>query len=167
MSPDQVLESVRDVVVINHDRTALEIAFHLKEQPKEVQRKAFAGTEKSGYFYLHRIDKFPDTVYECVMSATDGDAISSTYKNHRVFQNVGELIRARELLVEAIAQKVGLSVQGVGVDDPGRGRTLSLNEMATGQLIDMLAERVGKSVVTTNSHSTAGFGGIDLSEVRG
>jgi hypothetical protein len=161
MTPEQTLDSMRDVVVVNHERTALEISFDLKEKPKYEQRQAFAGSHAGGFFYLHRIDKFPDTAFECVVSP-NGDAISSVYKNHRIFQNAGELVRARETLVAAVAQKVGLSPESVGVDDESRGRTMDLTELSTGQLIDMLAEKMGKSIVTTASHSTAGLGGINV-----
>ncbi len=162
MTPEQVSDSMRDVVVINHDRTALEISFDLKEKPKNEQRAAFAGSRETGYFYMHRIDKFPDTVYECVVSPDGGDAIASVYKNNRIFQNPGELIRARETLIKAIAQKVGLTPESVGVEDEGRGRVLGLSELSTGQLIDMLAERMGRSIITTASHSTAGLGGVNV-----
>ena len=161
MTPEQVTESTRDVVVVNHEKTALEISFDLKESTKENQRLAFAGSRNAGFFYLHRIDKHPDMVYECVVSQ-EGDAITSVYRNHRIFQNHGELIKARVLLINAVAQKVGLSPEGVGVDDPGRGRVLGLVELSTGQLIDMLSEKIGQSIVTTDSHSAAGLGGINV-----
>lgn len=151
MSQD-ILQAYSDVVVVNAPKIALEIALALKAQSLAVQRATFAGDAESGPFYLYRIDKFPDTVFEC-MASTDGDAISSLYKNHRIFNSGGELMRARKFLIRAIAEKVGLSAESIGIDDPGRGRALSLRELATGQLIDVLAERMGHSIMVSNSHS--------------
>ncbi len=151
MSQD-TLSQYADVVVVNSAKIALEIALTLKQQPQHTQRDAFAGSRETGHFYLYRLDKFPDTVFECVASP-DGDAITSLYKNHRIFGSAGELMRARGQLIAAISEKVGLSAESIGIDDPGRGRALSLNELSTGQLIDTLAERMGQSILVTDSHS--------------
>lgn len=151
MSQD-TLSQYSDVVVVNGAKIALEIALTLKQLPMHVQRSSFAGSAETGHFYMHRLDKFPDTVFECVASP-EGDAITSLYKNHRIFGSAGELMRARRHLIDAIAAKVGLSVESIGVDDPGRGRALGLNELSTGQLIDTLAERMGQSILVTDSHS--------------
>lgn len=156
---EKVLQAFSDVVVVNGNHIALEISLDLKNRPQSQQREAFAGDFAAGYLYLHRMDKFPDMVFECVVSVA-GDAISSVYKNHRIFATTGELLKARQLLTSAIASKVGLSANSVGIDDPGRGRTLGLTDLSTGQLIDMLAERMGSSIIVTTSHSAAGVGGL-------
>lgn len=155
----EVLDQYRDIVVVNASHIILEISLDLKARSLQEQRASFAGSYATGFFYLHRIDKFPDTVFECIMSPV-GDAISSIYKNHRIFSEPAELMRARDHLCRCIAEKVGLSVEGVGIEDKARGRTLGLNELSTGQLVDMLAERMGQSVLVTNSHSAAGVGGL-------
>ena len=151
-----VLEKFRDLVVINASHVALEISLALKEMPSEEQRKTFFGSRETGFWYMHRIPKHPDTVYECVVSAGTGDAITSVYKNHSIFNTHGDLYRARLELIRAVAEKTGLSVEGVGVDDDVRGRTLGLQELSTGQLIDLLAERSGSSILVSNSHSAGG-----------
>ena len=122
----EILQKYSDVVVVNAPRVALEISLQLKSKGPEVQGRAFAGTHESGYFYLYRIDAHKDTVYECVASKEYGDAITSLYKNHRIFASAGDLITARIQLINAVAAKVGLSAGAVGVDDPGRGRALAL-----------------------------------------
>jgi hypothetical protein len=152
-----ILDKYRDVVVVNANHIGLEISLALKNEPTEKQREAFFGTMDTGFWYVHRLDKHPDTVYECIVSTNTGDAITSLYKNHRIFNTHGDLARAREELIKAIAHKVGLSHQGVGIDDPVRGRVMELRELSTGQLIDLLAERSGKTVLVTNSHSAGGI----------
>lgn len=142
-----------DVVVVNSNRVALELSLNLKKEPHQAQRNTFGGSEKAGYFYLYRHGSHPDSVYECITSAEHGDAIAGVYKNHRIFASRGELIHAREQLIRAIAGKIGISAESIGIDDPGRGRTLGLVELSTGQLIDVLADRMGKSIVVTASHS--------------
>lgn len=155
----EVLDQYRDIVVVNASHIALEISLDLKARSLQEQRESFAGNFATGFFYLHRIDKFPDTVFECIVSPS-GDAITSLYKNHRIFSAPGEVMRARDRLCHSIATKVGLSIEGVGVEDAARGRTLGLSDLSTGQLVDMLAERMGQSVLVTNSHSAAGVGGL-------
>lgn len=147
-----ILQAYSDVVVVNSAKIALEISLTFREQHQSVQRAAFAGTRETGHFYLYRIDKFPDTIFECVASPA-GDAITSLYKNHRIFGSAGELMRARKHLIDSISEKVGLSAESIGIDDPGRSRALSLSELSTGQLIDTLAERMGQSILVTDSHS--------------
>lgn len=154
MTPQETLDQFRDVVVANANQILLEISLDLRNKSLEEQRKAFAGEKAHGFFYLHRMDKHPEFVFECLVSPY-GDAISSLYMNHRIFNSPGELMRARAVLCKAVAEKVGLSVEGVGVDDAARGRTLGLSDLSTGQLIDMLAERMGQSIVTTDSHTIA------------
>lgn len=155
----EILDQFSDVVVVNADHIALQISLDLKARHLNDQRKAFAGEARSGFFYLHRMDKFPDIVFECVMSIS-GDAVTSLYRNHSIFNTPGELTKARGLLLRAVAGKVGLSVEAVEIQDDARGRGLGLEELATGQLIDMLAERTGKSIVVTNSHVTTELAGV-------
>jgi hypothetical protein len=149
----KTLQKFSDVIVINGSKTALEIALRLKESPINVQRAAFGGDWEAGFIYLHRIDKFPDTVYECIASSEEGDSITSIYKNHSIFGSLGDLMKARTELINAIVEKVGMSVTSIGIDDESRGRALDLRELSTGQLIDTLAERMGQSVLVTNSYS--------------
>ena len=151
MTPEQALSAFRDIVVVNSDRITLELSSKFKKLPEPLQRPHFGGDYKSGFFWLIRDDEsHPGKVMETIVSPK-GDAITSVYLNHRAFQNMGELMRARAQLIEAVAQKVGLSVEAVGVDDSGRGRILGLAELSTGQLIDLLGERMGSSIVVPNN----------------
>lgn len=153
----ETLQRYADVVAVNADRIALELSLLLKNEPPEVQRKTFGGSREAGWFYLYHNAKHPDSMFECVMSQEGGDSITALYKTNRIFGSVGELISARETLIRAIAEKVGLSREAVGIEDPGRGRTVGLVDLSTGQLIDMLAEKVGSSIVVANNHSAAGL----------
>lgn len=151
--PKNTLERYRDVTVVNADHIILKIALDLKEKDENFQRKAFAGTALSGYFYLHAIHEFPTIVLECVMSPDGTDAVSAVYVKNRIFNSGGSLIEARTALIEAIAQAVGLSAEGIGIEDAGRGRMLGLNELTTGQLIDTLAGHSSKSIIQTGGHT--------------
>lgn len=150
MTPDQALSKYRDIVAVNSERIALELSQHLRKETQEAQRAVFGGHYNFGFFWLYRHDSHPDKVMECVVSP-QGDAITSVYKNHSAFASIGELLRARTELIAAIAEKVGLSAEAMGISDPGRGRELSLSELSTCQLIDLLSERMGSSVMVTNS----------------
>lgn len=142
----------QDVVVINSDRKALELSIKLRDMPREQQRPFFGGTPKTGFFYLFTHESVPDMVLESVHSTDVVDGITAIYKPHPIFASPGELIRAREVLIETLAKKVGLPAESVGIDDPVRGRALGLNELSTGQLIDMLAEQEGSIVMKTDSY---------------
>ena len=155
--PEKTLEQYRDVVVVNADHIALKISLDLKEQPLDAQRRAFAGHRDAGYFYLHETAEFPNMVYECIASPDGGDAIASVYMGHRIFNSPGELISARANMIKAIAFKTGLSVENIGIDDPGRGRSLNLCELSTGQLIDTLAGFSSKSIIQTGGHTMTGI----------
>lgn len=156
------LTTVRDVVVVNHENMALDLSMRFAKLPKNKQREHFAGSRLGGYFYLFLDPEVSaDTFLECVVS-TKGDAITSLYKANRIFNSTGQLLAKREELIRAIAAKVGLSPEGVGVDDPGRGRTLGLEELSTGQLIDLLAEKMGATIITSDTHNVAGAGLEDV-----
>lgn len=147
-----------DVVVVNAPKVALELSLKLKSVTMDEQRKSFAGSALAGWFYLFRDGCQPNNVYECVVSTSHDDAIASVYKNHPIFTTPGQLMTARECLVRMLADKVGLSVENVGIDDPGRGRSLALPELSTGQLIDLLAERMGSSIIVTDNHAALDLG---------
>jgi len=153
MNPEQVLEKYRDLVAVNSERIALELSLNLRKESIEAQRAAFGGSRELGFFYLYRHDAHNDKVLESVLAMT-GDAITSVYVNHRANASIGSLMAARSELMRAISEKIGLSIEAIGIEDPGRGRQVALSELATGQLIDILAERMGTSVAVTGS-----FGG--------
>lgn len=151
MTPEQVLSAYRDLVVVNSDQIALEISVDFKKKSEAEQRQFFGGSHQTGFTWIIRSDSLHlDKVMETVVSPT-GDAITSLYINHRIFDSQGDLLRARKLLIAAVAQRVGLSPEAAGVDDSGRGRVLSLYELSTGQLVDLLAERMGRSIVVPNN----------------
>jgi hypothetical protein len=152
MNPSQILDKYRSVVVANSDRIVHELSHEFRKKPEPVQKQSFGGSYKTGFTWLIRSEsQHTDKVVETVVSAK-GDAITSLYVgNHPAFATLGTLMAARAELIEAVATRVGLSQEAVGVEDPGRGRQLGLSELSTGQLIDLLAERMGSSIVVPNS----------------
>jgi hypothetical protein len=152
MNASQILDKYRSVVVANSDRIVHELSHEFRAKPEPVQKQSFGGSYKSGFTWLIRSEsQHADKVVETVVSPK-GDAITSLYVgNHPAFATLGTLIAARDELIAAVADRVGLSVDAVGVEDPGRGRRLGLSELSTGQLIDLLAERMGSSIVVPNS----------------
>lgn len=136
-----ILDRVRDLVVLDNNKALLELSLDLRELPKDEQRHRFGGSRETGWFYLHdNPEKRRDMVFECVVSPT-GETVSSLYKGHPIFNSVGELLRVREQLCQAIGEKIGLDYRNVGIFDAARGRDIGLDELATGQLIDILIER--------------------------
>lgn len=152
MNADQVLDKYRTVVVANSDRIVHELSHEFRKRPEPVQRTHFGGSYKTGFTWLIRSEsQHIDKAVETVVSPM-GDAITSLYiGNHPAFASLGTLMAAREELIAAVADRVGLSVDAVGVEDAGRGRRLGLSELSTGQLIDLLAQRMGSSIVVPNS----------------
>lgn len=150
MTPQETLDRFRNVVVVNAQRTALEISQHLRNLPLEQQRQYFGGDHATGFIYLYRHESHPDKVLETVVS-TAGDGITSIYISGPETATIGEVMKMRAALIRAISEKVGLSAELIGVDDAGRGRQLGLTELATGQLVDLLADRMGASVVVSSS----------------
>lgn len=150
-TPEQTFDRFRDVVVDNNSRNVLDLSLQLRKLNLAEQRKHFGGDYSTGFFYLFRSDKHPELVMESVV-AVQGDAITSLYRNHRIFETVGTLMVARAELIKAVAAKLGLSAEKVGIEDPARGRTLGFNELSTGQLIDILADRMGMAVAVVGSY---------------
>lgn len=150
MTPQQVLDKYRHIVVVNGQNIALEISQELQAKPQQEQRAHFGGHHKIGFFYLFVGTKHPNKVLETVVSP-QGDAITSVYMVDPIFATTGELLRAREQLIKACAESIGLSVEAVGIEDPARGRLLGLEELGTGQLIDLLAGQLGSTIATTDS----------------
>lgn len=151
MNPQEVLEKYRHIVVVNGRQVALEISHHLNQLNREQQRAYFGGEYKYGFFYLFNHPVHHDKMLETVVSP-HGDGITSVYLVDPIFASIGELMRARAELCEAIASRIGLSLGAVGVEDwEGRGRMLGLEELGTGQLVDLLAGQMGSAIVTTSS----------------
>lgn len=154
-----------DVVVVNANHLALDLSVLMRAEPEASQREFFGGNLKSGYLYLYSNPKYPEFVFECVMSV-DGDAIAAVYRGHPIFASLGEVTKARDRLCDLISAEVGLSVEGVGVDDKARGRTLGLRDLSTGQLVDMLRERTGgKVIAVTDNHVALETGNADVSDL--
>lgn len=154
MTPDQTLAKYRSIVVVNDDVKALALSIALNKIPRAEHRPYFAGDHKTGFFYLFGpSDSVPDAVMETVMSPTGQDSVTSVYRFAPCFATPGELMRARGEVVAALAEKVGLSPEAIGIEDEGRGRTLGVNELAFGQLIDMLNEKTGSVIVVSDTHN--------------
>ena len=151
-----ILDSVRDVVVVNANHIALELSVTMRDGPVGELQSAFGGNHEVGYFYLYRHPKHPDTVMETVISREHKDGITSLYKgNHRIFASNADLMRARASLIAALAADVGLPAESIGIDDEARGRQMSLIELGTGQIIDLLQDRARCGIVTMKSDNYA------------
>jgi hypothetical protein len=156
MDIDHILAKYRDLIVDNVDRHMLVLTQDLRAQSQERQMATFAQHPDAGGFYLYaNREKLPGVVFECVRGF-GGDSISSCYKAHPIFNSAGTLIAARAELIAALAFKVGLPAESVGIDDAARGRALGLHELATGQLIDLLAEKASRVLVQTDTHAIDG-----------
>lgn len=161
IDPENTLARFRDVVVVNSDKRALAMSQQLRSKSLADQRECFGGNSTSGFFWIFTSPEFPEEVMECAVSS-GGDAITSLYKRHRIFGARGDLIEARTALIAALESSVGLSRAAIGVDDPVRRRTLGLAELATGQLIDLLAEREGCGLIIRGTKQTTSSTGGDL-----
>lgn len=144
----------RTTAVVDDDVAVLRLSQKLGKMDKPEQRRFFAGSPKSGYFYLFADEKMaPGLIMETVMS-TAGDSISTVYSAAGCpwFATPGELTKAREQMVTAMCEKVGLSAEAIGIEDPVRGRSLGPFELAFAQMIDLMAEETSSSVVVSDTH---------------
>lgn len=156
MNTDAILDKYRDLVVDNIDRHMLTLSQDLRTQSHTRQAAAFAQHQDAGGFYLYaNSEKLPGVVFECVRGFAN-DSISSCYKEHRIFASSGNLIAARAELIQALAYKIGMPAESIGIDDEARGRALGLHELATGQLVDLLSEKSGRVLVQTDTHAVDG-----------
>lgn len=155
-----ILEAVRDVVVVNSNHHALKLSLLMRDGPPGDVKKAYAGNDQVGHFYLYRNVAAQAMVLETVASRTHKDGITAVYREHRIFESGAELMRTRGALIEALAKEYGLPAESIGIDDAARGRSLGLNELSTGQLIDLLQDRARAGIVTmkTDNYAT----GVDL-----
>lgn len=161
MSPQETLNRHSDVVVVNSTKFAIELGAKYRALSEAEQRQHFGGDHKVGFFYLYRHPSIPGVVMECVVSPA-GDSVTATYMDHQIFATVGELMKSRDYLQRALAQKIGISRESAGVQDAGRGRYLGLSELSTGQLIDLLADRMGVTIGQADNVSLAGTGGVGI-----
>lgn len=148
------LNRFRTTVVVDDDVAVLRLSQKLGKMGKSEQRPFFAGSPKSGYFYLFADEKMaPGLIMETVMSAA-GDSISTLYSTAGCpwFATPGELTRARDQMVTAMCEKVGLSVEAMGIDDAARGRSLGPFELAFAQMIDLMTEETSSSVAVSDTH---------------
>lgn len=150
MNPQETLDIYRHLVAVNSEKIALELSQKLRASTMEEQRQCFGGDFYTGFFWLFRHDSHPDKVMETVVSP-EGDAITSIYISNSFSSSIGSLMGVRKALIRAISEKVGLSVEAMGIDDQARGRSLNLAELSTAQLVDLLADQLKSSVLTTSS----------------
>lgn len=150
-----VLDSVRDLVVVNSNHHALKLSLLLRDGPVGALSDARGGDQYSGYFLMYRHADVPGMVMETVFSPTHKDGVTSLYQEHRIFESRAELQRKRTSIIAALASEYGLSAEAVGIDDPARGRSMSLAELSTGQLIDLLQDRARGGIVTMKTDNFA------------
>ena len=167
MNPSEALEKYRHIVVVNSERISHEMDHAMRQLPEHEQTQLMGGSDKAGYFWLFRDARHPGMVLEIVYSEEAQDSISSIYKDDSFNASLGEVIKAREELIQALSDKVGLSAEAIGINDEARGRDLAPKELTTGQLIDMLAEQMGTSIITPdNAASNDGLMARMLGKLR-
>lgn len=150
-----VLDSVRDLVVVNSDHHALKLSILLRDGPMADVNNARGGDAYSGYFVLYRHPDVPGMVLETVISPKHKDGITSVYQEHRMFESRAELMRKRTSLIAELAKEYGLPPESIGIDDVARGRSMGLTELSTGQLIDLLQDRAHGGIVRVKSNNHA------------
>jgi len=150
-----ILDSVRDLVVVNSNHHALKLSIAMRDGPVGDAQKAYAGNADGGHFYLYRHESVPGMVMETVFSPKYKDGVTSVYQEHRMFESGAELLRTRAALVAALAAEYGLPHESVGIDDAARGRQMAITELATGQIIDLLQDRARGGIVTMKTDNFA------------
>lgn len=151
MTPVQTMERYRHMVVVNGERLTHELSFAMRQLSEEAQSRLMARSNKAGAMWLFRDPAKPGYLLEVVYSLEHGDYVSSVYRDDAVNSSAGDVLRMRENLIDALAERHGLSAELMTVTDEGRGREIGLNEMGTGQLIDLLSEQLGSSLAVADN----------------
>lgn len=162
MTPQETLDRYRHLVVVNSQRIALQLSQLLQKVPREQASKMMVRNRTAGCFWLFRDPNVLGTALECVVSPAGGDSVTSLYKDCSEIATPGALLDMRTHLIEALATRVGLSVEAVGIQDQTRGRLVGLNELATGQLLDLLAEQLGSGLTLASNSVVSNSHGVDL-----
>jgi hypothetical protein len=153
MSP--ILNAMRDLVVVNSNQHALRMSIAMRDGPAEERQRAYAGNNEAGHLYMYRTGQLPGFVMETVFSPTHKDGVTTVYKEHRAFESGAELLRKRDLLIKELSKEFGLSAEAIGIPDQARRRDLSLTELATGQLVDLLQDRTRAGIVMLKTDNYA------------
>lgn len=153
-TPQQTFDQYRTLVVVNNaDNAIRRLEAKFGELPPVERQKHAVTAHGAGMFVLYRHPDVPGVVAEQV-AGIGGDTLSSVYQDHSAVADVNALVRTRRELISAISKQVGLAIENIWVQDDTRGRSLSLFELGTGQLIDLLSEVLtpsGKGIELANT----------------
>jgi hypothetical protein len=101
----------------------------------------FAQSKRAGGVYVYEAPDHPGQILEVVAGVRTDDMMACLYEPHPCFATPGELLKAREELIELL-ERLHQAVPGtLYIDDRGRGRKVELRELATMQLVDMIGKR--------------------------
>lgn len=139
-----ISENFRSVVVVNSQHAVTELGMKMRDAGDNLPNavKAIGRDKEAGAFFLFAGESRGEKlILEVVLSPDGKDTVSTVYQPHGIFNSPGTLIEARKQLIDEVSKRIGLPAESIGIDDRARGRSVSLNELPTGQLIDLLAEQ--------------------------
>lgn len=115
-----------------------EVVQSFEEKPKADMLARYAASGKGGMVYiLTNGQKAPGKIVEHVMGL-DQTTISCLYEPHPIFSSPGDLLRAREDLIEQLERANNAAPGKLQMMDEGRGRPVFLQEMCFAQLKDLV-----------------------------
>lgn len=132
---------LRVSLVANSDYVAQAMLAEFEPKSNTDKRKCFAQSKVAGGVFVVTSDteeRFKGNILEVVAGIGDNDFMLTLHEPHPIFNTPGELVKAREELIEAIERMYGAAPGRVMVPDAARKRQLKLQELGTQQLLDQL-----------------------------
>jgi hypothetical protein len=121
--------------------TARFLMGQLGNLPESRKKDLFAQSPRGGGVYVYESPDYPGKVLEVVAGVRTDDQMACLYEGHPIFNTPGELVKAREELIQ-VFEHLHRAIPGtLFLPDPGRGRHCELREVATMQLCDVIAKR--------------------------
>jgi hypothetical protein len=137
----------------NFDDVCYTLLGDFEKKTPEQKRKCFASSAKGGGAYIHTSDLLPEAkglILE-IIPGLNKDFITCLFRPHAIFNSPGELIRAREDLIQMLESLSGSAPGRLCINDTVRGRKLFLQELGTQQLIDIARRKLGLALAKVGS----------------
>jgi len=142
-----VLEKYRTIAPSNDQQIVEAMWRKMLDLTEEQAKFRWHKSEETGFVFLFTDERYPGYVLEYVQG-TKNDSVTTLYKYSREFATLKTLAGVREDLIREIG-RVLLSIPGaVLVRDEGREREVTLKELGTAQLQDVLAHFTATDITT-------------------
>jgi hypothetical protein len=132
-----VIQKYGKLVTINDANTTDEMLKRFTELPESRHHDMWIRDSAVGDVGIYLNSEFDGKVLEVVIGR-DETLVSTLFASNPIFSSRKELAEARKHLINEIGAVTMSLPSQIAIKDEGRGREVSLREMSTAQLIDIL-----------------------------